>query len=284
MGLVGESGSGKSTLGQLLLGLQEPTQGQITLEQKPLPAKFTYKDHNQYAGRMQMIFQDPYASINPRMTAAEIVSEGLIHVRKLKKKEALKKTAEWMEKVGLAKDHMNRYPHEFSGGQRQRIGIARALAVNADFIVCDEPISALDVSVQAQIVNLLKSVKDEYRLTLLFIAHDLSMVRYISERIIVMYLGEIVESGPSEKVFYEPRHPYTQLLISANPVADPALERKKEKKIIRGEITSPIDPKPGCRFAERCPLVEERCKRDDPPWVNAGHAQYARCHLVKPAI
>ncbi|MCB1692803.1 MAG: ABC transporter ATP-binding protein, partial [Pseudomonadales bacterium] len=227
LGLVGESGSGKSTFGKTLIGLLPRTAGEAWFRDKPLPAKFSAADHLTYSREMQMIFQDPYSSLNPRMTVLDVVGEGLFIQGKHSRAQIREQVAMWLERVGLSADHMSRYPHEFSGGQRQRIGIARAMIIDPRFVVCDEPISALDVSVQAQVINLLGELKDSLGLTLLFIAHDLSMVRYVSNRMAVMYLGTLVESGPADEVFFNPQHPYTQLLIESNPEPDPRLERER---------------------------------------------------------
>ena len=263
MGLVGESGSGKSTFGKTLLGLHRKTSGDIFYKNKPLPMNYKPSDFQKYAASMQMIFQDPYSSLNPRMTAGEIVGEGLYLHSKLNSKEIREAVAKWFALVGLHESYMSRYPHEFSGGQRQRIGIARALIMEPEFVVCDEPISALDVSVQAQIVNLLEELKSSLSLTLLFIAHDLSMVRYVSDKMAVMYLGEVVEIGSSNDVFFSPKHPYTKLLISSNPEPIPN-QNNKNKASIKGEIPSAMNIKPGCRFADRCPSVMEDCKKNTP--------------------
>lgn len=264
LGLVGESGSGKSTLGKVLIGLHDKTQGQVFYNGQQLPQQYNQHDFKQYSSEMQMIFQDPYSSLNPRMTVQEIIAEGLKLKGGFSAQEIHEKSIYWLEKVGLNASHLARYPHEFSGGQRQRIGIARALIIEPKFIVCDEPISALDVSVQAQVVNLLDSLKDEMGLTLLFIAHDLSMVRYVSDRMAVMYLGVIVEIGPVNEVFFRPKHPYTQFLIAANPEPDPEKERVKEKFTISGEIPSPINLPKGCRFAGRCPKKMPQCEQQEP--------------------
>ena len=225
LGLVGESGSGKSTYGKTLIGLHDKTAGTATYRGERLPQRYQTRDFHRYARTMQMIFQDPYSSLNPRMTVGEIIGEGLrLHTRQ-SGKEIRDRVADWLKRVGLEPDHMSRYPHEFSGGQRQRIGVARALILEPEFVVCDEPISALDVSVQAQVVNLLDELKRSMGLTLLFIAHDLSMVRYVSDRMAVMYLGSVVEVGPADKVFFEPKHPYTQILVGSNPEPDPEAER-----------------------------------------------------------
>jgi len=264
LGLVGESGSGKSTLGKVLIGLHDKTDGQVFYKGQQLPQQYKQQDFKQYSTEMQMIFQDPYSSLNPRMTVQEIIAEGLKLRGGFSAQEIHEKSIYWLEKVGLNASHLARYPHEFSGGQRQRIGIARALIIEPKFIVCDEPISALDVSVQAQVVNLLDSLKDEMGLTLLFIAHDLSMVRYVSDRMAVMYLGVIVEIGPVNEVFFRPKHPYTQILIAANPEPDPEKERVKEKFTISGEIPSPINLPKGCRFAGRCPKKMPQCEQVEP--------------------
>ena len=264
LGLVGESGSGKSTLGKTLLGLLDKTGGTVRFEGETLPQRYGPKDHRRLATRMQMIFQDPYSSLNPRMTAGEIIGEGLrLHGRKADR-EVQAAVTHWLEAVGLRAEHAGRYPHEFSGGQRQRIGIARAMILEPTFVVCDEPISALDVSVQAQVVNLLAELKAALGLTLLFIAHDLSMVRYVSDRMAVMYLGSLIELGASDDVFFRPKHPYTQLLIASNPEPDPALARAP-RPTMSGEIPSPVNLGDGCRFAGRCPEATEHCRRVTPP-------------------
>jgi oligopeptide/dipeptide ABC transporter ATP-binding protein len=279
VGLVGESGSGKSTYGKTLIGLHQRTDGEVWFRDEALPQKFTPEDHLRLSREMQMIFQDPYSSLNPRMTVLDIIGEGLLIQGRHNRDEIRDRVAVWLEKVGLNADHMSRYPHEFSGGQRQRIGIARAMIIEPRFVVCDEPISALDVSVQAQVINLLNDLKISMGLTLLFIAHDLSMVRYVSNRMSVMYLGTLVESGPSDEVFYNPRHPYTQLLIESNPEPDPATERARAFQPIRGEITSPINIKPGCRFADRCPRVMDRCRHESPRDIVVATGHTAACHL-----
>jgi oligopeptide/dipeptide ABC transporter ATP-binding protein len=226
-----------------------------------------------------MIFQDPYASLNPRMTVQEIISEPLALQPGADRASHRDQVADWLERVGLMADHMSRYPHEFSGGQRQRIGIARALIVQPKFVVCDEPISALDVSVQAQVVNLLGELQSRMGLTLLFIAHDLSMVRYISDRMAVMYLGALVEEGPADDVYFEPLHPYTKLLVASNPEPDPKIEKTREHRPITGEIPSPINIPPGCRFAARCPEATERCRRETPHFKPVASDRTIACHL-----
>ena len=279
LGLVGESGSGKSTFGKTLIGLLTRTDGHAWYRQDELPKKFSARDHLKFSREMQMIFQDPYSSLNPRMTVLDIVGEGLFIQGRHTRTQIREQVAGWLERVGLSSDHMSRYPHEFSGGQRQRIGIARAMIIEPRFVVCDEPISALDVSVQAQVINLLNDLKESMGLTLLFIAHDLSMVRYVSNRMAVMYLGTLVESGPSDEVFFDPQHPYTQLLIESNPEPDPEVERGRAFAPIKGEITSPINIKPGCRFADRCPKVMDRCRHENPKDIIVSENRTVACHL-----
>jgi oligopeptide/dipeptide ABC transporter ATP-binding protein len=279
LGLVGESGCGKSTLGRTLAGLQQKTSGEVLFRGNPLPDRYTMEDFRKLSTDIQMIFQDPYTSLNPRMTIQEIVSEPLRLQAGGGSSDYRELVAQWLERVGLKREHVNRYPHEFSGGQRQRIGIARALIVKPRFVVCDEPISALDVSVQAQVINLLQELKESLGLTLLFIAHDLSMVRYLCDRMAVMYLGSVVEEGPSEEVYFEPRHPYTRMLIASNPVADPDKEKARLHKPPQGEIPSPINPKPGCRFADRCPEVHARCREETPIPRFIDEKRMIACHL-----
>jgi len=267
VGLVGESGSGKSTFGKTLLGLHHKTSGEVLYAGKQLPQKYGPRDFQANAPKMQMIFQDPYTSLNPRMTVGEIVAEGLRLHTNLNATASHDRVVYWLERVGLNSEHAGRYPHEFSGGQRQRIGIARALILEPEFVVCDEPISALDVSVQAQVINLLEELKQSMGLTLLFIAHDLSMVRYVSDRMAVMYLGSLVEVGAANELFFNPQHPYTQMLVGSNPEPDPDQERRRDATPIRGEISSPINIKPGCRFATRCPHVMDKCKIETPELI-----------------
>jgi len=278
VGPVGESGSGKSTLGKTLLGLHDKTAGTVTYGGEELPARYRPKDFQRFARKMQMIFQDPYSSLNPRMTVGEIIAEGLVLNRLASTAEARERTVHWLQRVGLNADHLSRYPHEFSGGQRQRIGIARALIVNPEFVVCDEPISALDVSVQAQVVNLLNELKESLGLTMLFIAHDLSMVRYISDRMAVMYLGSLVEIGPADDVYFEPLHPYTQILVASNPEPDPKSERQRLSTTIKGEIPSPVNVPEGCRFAGRCPHVMDVCRQQTPA-LREVQGRLVACHL-----
>ncbi|MBO6556457.1 MAG: ATP-binding cassette domain-containing protein [Pseudomonadales bacterium] len=279
LGLVGESGSGKSTFGKTLIGLHQRTSGQAFYRAEPLPKDFKTADHLRYSKEMQMIFQDPYSSLNPRMTVLDIIGEGLRLQGEHSGKEIRDKVAFWLQRVGLHPDHMSRYPHEFSGGQRQRIGIARAMIIEPKFVVCDEPISALDVSVQAQVINLLDELKQSMGLTLLFIAHDLSMVRYVSDRMAVMYLGALAEVGPANDLFFQPQHPYTQFLIESNPEPDPKMERERAHKPIVGEITSPVNVKPGCRFADRCPQVMDRCRSETPLLIATSENRQVACHL-----
>ncbi|MGD8342911.1 MAG: ABC transporter ATP-binding protein [Desulfobacterales bacterium] len=279
LGLVGESGSGKSTFGKAVVGLHDKTSGEVWYKGELTPQRFTPADYKKYSTEMQMIFQDPYSSLNPRMTVLEIIGEGLHLQGGFSKADIKERVAEWLRRVGLQPDHMSRYCHEFSGGQRQRIGIARALVLEPNFVVCDEPISALDVSVQAQVVNLLGEFRDELGISLLFIAHDLSMVRYVSDRIVVMYLGAMVEIGQADEVFFHPKHPYTRLLIGSNPEADPEYERNHAHVPIKGEIPSPINIPPGCRFAGRCPEVMDKCRQVTPELVMLGPSQGAACLL-----
>jgi oligopeptide/dipeptide ABC transporter ATP-binding protein len=283
VGLVGESGCGKSTLGRTIVGLYDKSAGEVVYQGQTLPTSYGAEEFRKFSREIQMIFQDPSSSLNPRMTIREIVAEGPLIHGIWTRDDVSKKVGAWLERVGLSRDVMSRYPHEFSGGQRQRIGIARALALEPKVVVCDEPISALDVSVQAQVVNLLQDLKQEFGLTLLFIAHDLSMVRYISDRMAVMYLGNIVELGAADDVFYRPLHPYTQALIAANPKPDPKTERVREAMVVKGEIPSPIEPsetrRPGCRFAGRCPKAMEVCKGTTPEWKEVAKNHFVACHL-----
>jgi len=280
LGLVGESGCGKTTVGRTLLKLYKPDDGKILYRDEDI-TRVNGKRHRELCCKMQMIYQDPYASLNPFMTIGEIVSEGL-EINKIgaDKQERQLMTYNLLEMVGLTKEHANRFPHEFSGGQRQRAGIARALAVNPEFVVCDEAISALDVSVQAQIINMLMDLREKMNLTYLFIAHDLSVVRYISQRVAVMYLGKIVEIGNASEVYSHPAHPYTKGLLEAVPVADPDYEKAKLYTAMSGEITSPINCKPGCRFANRCPMATERCRTETPAMRQIGPDHSAACHML----
>ncbi len=278
-GLVGESGCGKSTAGRTMIGLYERTDGEVVFNGKDVHS-LSEKEKFQFHKQMQMIFQDPYASLNPRSTVKEIISEPMeVHGLFPNKKERLERIYQLLEDVGLNRDHANRYPHEFSGGQRQRIGIARALALDPDFIIADEPISALDVSVQAQVVNLLKRLQEEKGLTYLFIAHDLSMVKQISNRIGVMYLGHIVELTASNQLYKKPLHPYTQALLSAIPIPDPDVEDQRERIILQGELPSPMDPPSGCVFRTRCQHAMDICAQRKPVWQEIDKDHYVACHL-----
>ncbi|WP_294152939.1 dipeptide ABC transporter ATP-binding protein [uncultured Clostridium sp.] len=278
LGLVGESGCGKTTTGRTILKLYEPTGGQIIFNGQDI-TKYSSKEMVPLRKKMQMIFQDPYASLDPRMTVGDIIGEA-IDIHKLLKGEArTERIRSLLSKVGLMSDHINRYPHEFSGGQRQRIGIARALAVEPDFIVCDEPISALDVSIQAQVINMLEELQEELGLTYLFIAHDLSMVKHISTHIGVMYLGQMVEKGESNEVYNNPKHPYTQALLSAVPIPDPIEAKNNRRIILEGDIPSPIDPPLGCRFKGRCKCAKPICSKVDPVLKEVEHGHFVACHL-----
>lgn len=279
LGLVGESGCGKSTTGRCLLRLEEPTSGEIIYDKRNL-LSFGRKDLFTFRRNAQIIFQDPYSSLNPRMTAKDIIAEPLRIHSTMKESSIESYLNELMDRVGLSKSALGRFPHEFSGGQRQRIGIARALALKPHFIVCDEPISALDVSVQAQIVNLLKNLQKELELTYLFIAHDLAMVKYISDRVAVMYLGNIVEIAPAEELYRNPQHPYTQALLSAIPLPDPFIERKRERSPLKGEIPSALQVLKGCPFASRCPLAMPMCQEAVPNWKEIAPGHRAACHLL----
>ncbi|PJI08445.1 MULTISPECIES: ABC transporter ATP-binding protein [Clostridium] len=280
LGLVGESGCGKTTTGRTILKLYEPTSGQIIYRGKDI-SKLTPKEMLPYRRKMQMIFQDPYASLNSRMTVGDIIGESIDIHNLLKGNERKERIEYLLNRVGLNGDHINRYPHEFSGGQRQRIGIARALAVEPEFIVCDEPISALDVSIQAQVVNMLEELQDELGLTYLFIAHDLSMVKHISTRIGVMYLGSLIEVGESSELYNNPLHPYTKALLSAVPVPDPDEAASRQRIILEGEIPSPIDPPAGCKFRGRCKYAKPECAEAAPKMKDLGANHFVACYLYK---
>lgn len=278
LGLVGESGSGKSTTGRAILQLEPVTAGTVHFDGQELTS-LGGNEVRRLRPRMQMIFQNPHASLNPRMTVASIIGEPLREHGTVRGQAREQRIDELLGLVGLDPTHANRYPHEFSGGQRQRIGIARAIALNPDFIVCDEPIAALDVSIQAQIVNLLERLQDELDLTYLFISHDLSMVRHIADRVAVMYLGHVVELAETDDLFDDPKHPYTQALHSAVPVPDPKIEMTRQRVILAGDIPSPANPPPGCVFHTRCPIAEERCSREVPEWRQVdGH--WVACHFA----
>ena len=279
LGLVGESGCGKSTAGRAVLRLYEPTGGTVTFEGRDI----THLEGEALRAtrpRMQMIFQDPQASLNPRMTVGAIVAEPLQEHHSMSAKERTAKVRDLLDQVGLNPDFANRYPHEFSGGQRQRIGIARALALDPDFIVCDEPIAALDVSIQAQVVNLLEDLQESHGLTYLFISHDLSMVRHIADRVAVMYLGKIMELAPREKLFAGPLHPYTKALLSAVPVPDPKVEATREHIVLQGDVPSPANPPSGCVFRTRCPIARERCATQVPEFREWEEGHMAACHFA----
>jgi len=284
LGLVGESGCGKTTTGRSILRLYEPTGGKITFDGNViLDVENKVKvDMLPYRQKMQMVFQDPYASLDPRMTVGDIVGEAIdIHKLAANKKERHDMIISMLERVGLNSEHANRYPHEFSGGQRQRVGIARALAVNPQFIVCDEPISALDVSIQAQVVNMFEELQEQMGLTYLFIAHDLSVVKHISDRIGVMYLGKMVELADSYELVARSLHPYTKSLISAIPIADPVKARASKRIVLQGDVPSPLNPPTGCRFRTRCPYADECCAQKEPEWREVEKGHYVACHHVE---
>jgi len=280
LGLVGESGSGKTTIGRTILRLHEPTSGEIIFEGEDF-LQVEAKELRDMRRRMQMIFQDPYASLNPRMTIGTIVGEPLEVHDRLKGRAKNARVEELLNLVGINPGLVNRYPHEFSGGQRQRIGVARALALNPDLIICDEPIASLDVSIQAQVVNLLKDLQEEFNLTYLFIAHDLSMVRHISDRMAVMYLGKLMELASGIEISSDPLHPYTQALMSAVPVPDPVVEGERHRIILEGDIPSPANPPTGCNFNSRCPIAKDICFETDPEFREVRPAHFAACHFVE---
>jgi len=283
-GLVGESGCGKTTAGRTIVRLYDPTEGELIFNGKNI-YELSSSEMQEVRRDFQIIFQDPYASLNPRMTVEDIVAEPLdIHKAYKSKKERRNRVIELLELVGLNEEHAMRFPHEFSGGQRQRVGIARALALNPKFIVCDEPISALDVSIQAQVVNLLKDLQEKLGLTYLFIAHDLSMVRYISDRVGVMYLGHMMEIAKSEELYISPIHPYTRALLSAIPIPDPDIQRGRERIMLEGDVPSPINPKEGCRFVDRCFYAIPKCREITPTLEEVKENHFVACHRAKEFI
>ncbi len=279
LGLVGESGCGKSTAGRVILQLLKATSGKVFFKDREITA-ISGIDLRKQRPQMQMIFQDPQDSLNPRMTVGSIISEPMLEHQSLKGKERRERVEQLLNSVGLDPNVTNRYPHEFSGGQRQRIGIARALSLSPDFIICDEPIAALDVSIQAQVINLLEDLQEEFGLTYLFISHDLSMIRHIADRVAVMYLGRIVELASSQELYSSPAHPYTKALLSAVPLHNPVLEKKRKRIILAGDVPSPADPPSGCHFSTRCPVAENNCFKIAPEFreISSGHS--IACHLV----
>ena len=279
LGLVGESGCGKSTTGRVILQLLEATSGKVFFKEHELTS-ISKTDLRKQRPQMQMIFQDPQDSLNPRMTVGSIISEPMLEHQRLKKKQRQERVEQLLNSVGLDPNVTNRYPHEFSGGQRQRIGIARALSLSPDFIICDEPIAALDVSIQAQVINLLEDLQEEFGLTYLFISHDLSMIRHIANRVAVMYLGRIVELASSQELYSSPVHPYTKALLSAVPLHDPVLEKKRKRTILTGDVPSPADPPSGCHFSTRCPIAEDNCFKNAPEWREISSGHNVACHLV----
>ena len=277
LGLVGESGCGKSTLARSILQLIEPTSGSVRFEGREI-AGLGRRQSRELRSDMQMVIQDPYASLNPRKRIAQIVGDPMVMHGIAKRDEVKGVVQDLLETVGLNPEHYNRFPHEFSGGQRQRIGIARALGLRPKLIIADEPVSALDVSIQAQIINLLEDLQEEYRLTFIFVAHDLSVVRHVADRIAVMYLGKIVEIGPAEAVYNTPIHPYTHALLSAVPIPDPRANANRKQVILEGDVPSPANPPSACRFHTRCPRATEICSQEEPPLIDHGNAHFAACH------
>ena len=279
MGLVGESGSGKTTIGRTIVRLYKPTAGQIMFGDKDM-APMGGEELRQLRRRVQMIFQDPFASLNPRFTIGSLIAEPMHIYRIGSNKEINDRTVELLRVVGLRPEYIDRYPHEFSGGQRQRIAVARALSINPEFVIADEPVSALDVSVRAQVLNLLQRLQQQFNLTYLFVSHDLSVVRHVADRIAVMYLGKIVELSDRDELYAAPKHPYTQALLSAVPIPDPKIEKHRQRIILSGDLPSPINIPTGCRFHTRCPMAQQICREVEPPFeAKEGHEHYAACHF-----